>query len=378
MDEATGTVTQPTESLIVTGTTTEIACEGDDDATITTTVTGGTEPFTYAWSDDASVTTPNRTSLSAGSYTVTVTDDNGCTDEETFIIEEGAVVTVVISDDDRVCAAGNELGTLTVEVTQGTGPYTYLWSNGQEEATATDLEVGTYTVTVTDTETGCMAVASADVIDDSDACAELGNYVWVDTDNDGIQDSDEEGLEGVTVNLKDENGVVIATTTTDENGFYLFSGLAPGTYSVQFVLPADYEWTVLNAGGNDAIDSDADPAMNGMTAQVMLEAGESYLDLDAGVHLLPASLGDFVWFDADGDGIQDADEEGVEGVTVNLKDENGLVIATTTTDENGFYSFTDLDPGTYSVQFVTPDGFVFTGANAGADDACRSCRRNSM
>ena len=370
---ATGVVNQSADVLTIVGATTEINCAGDDNATITTTVTGGSAPYTFEWSD-SDATTPNRVGLAAGNYTITATDDNGCSDEESFVIEEGDVLEITISDDDLVCASGNELGSLTVAVTSGSGSYSYSWSDAQEQSTPTavNLTVGTYNVTVTDTETGCSTVTSAEVIGDANACAELGNFVWIDTDNDGIQDADELGLEGVTVNLKDEDGNVIATTTTDENGAYLFTGLAPGTYSVQFVLPADYEWTVLNAGGDEATDSDADPAMNGMTEQVTLVAGESNLDLDAGLNLLPASLGDFVWFDANGDGVQNNGEAGVQGVTVNLKDEDGNVIATTTTDDDGFYSFTDLEPGTYSVQFVLIDGFVFTGANAGANDALDS------
>ena len=77
--------------------------------------------------------------------------------------------------------------------------------------------------------------------------------------------------------------------------------------------------------------------------------------------VLPAaSLGDFVWEDLNGNGLQDAGEPGIEDVTVNLLDADGNVIDTTMTDGDGFYEFTDVAPGTYSVQFVAPDDFVFT------------------
>ena len=201
--------------------------------------------------------------------------------------------------------------------------------------------------------------------------ASLGDFVFLDEDADGIQDPGEEGVEGVTVNLKDEDGNVIATTETDENGAYLFDGLVPGEYSVQFVLPAGNEFSPLNEGGDEALDSDADVAMDGMTEPVVLTSGEDNEDLDAGIYE-PASLGDFVFLDEDGDGIQDPEDDGIEDVTVNLLDEDGNVIATTTTDENGFYEFTDLTPDTYSVEFVTPDGLTASPANQGSDDAMDS------
>ena len=78
-----------------------------------------------------------------------------------------------------------------------------------------------------------------------------------------------------------------------------------------------------------------------------------------------AALGDFVWLDTDMDGIQDAGEIGVANVTVRLLDGNGNELATTTTDANGFYSFTNLAPGTYRVDFVPPAGYTISPANQG-------------
>ena len=86
--------------------------------------------------------------------------------------------------------------------------------------------------------------------------AELGNFVWFDADQDGLQDGDEVGVPNATVHLKDANGVIIDTTQTDSNGLYLFDQLVPGTYSVQFVLPAGFDgFTTANVGANDAVDS---------------------------------------------------------------------------------------------------------------------------
>lgn len=85
-----------------------------------------------------------------------------------------------------------------------------------------------------------------------------------------------------------------------------------------------------------------------------------------------ACLGDFVWNDVNMNGIQDAGETGIGGVYVDLMDCNGLVLDTTMTDESGFYMFCELDAGDYKVQFVLPDGYVFSPQNQGADDAVDS------
>ena len=68
--------------------------------------------------------------------------------------------------------------------------------------------------------------------------AALGDFVWYDTNDNGIQDSGENGVSGVTVELEDTSGNILSTTTTDANGAYHFTGLTPGQYEVQFVAPA--------------------------------------------------------------------------------------------------------------------------------------------
>jgi hypothetical protein len=115
--------------------------------------------------------------------------------------------------------------------------------------------------------------------------ASLGDYVWFDFDIDGLQDDTEVGVENATVHLKDANGNIIDTTQTNSSGYYLFDNLVPGTYSVQFVLPAGYDgFTGENEGSDDAIDSDADPSLGFMTAPVTLVSGEHNPTLDAGVY----------------------------------------------------------------------------------------------
>lgn len=117
----------------------------------------------------------------------------------------------------------------------------------------------------------------------------LGDYVWLDANDNGLQDGHEAGVSGVTVQLLDANGNVLDTTTTDASGFYLFDDLVDGDYLVKFVLPAGHLFTTLNAGVNDNVDSDADP-VTGMTSLISLGTGEHRRDVDAGLVLSSASI----------------------------------------------------------------------------------------
>ncbi|WP_348697802.1 SdrD B-like domain-containing protein [Duganella fentianensis] len=204
--------------------------------------------------------------------------------------------------------------------------------------------------------------------------ASLGNRVWLDSNKNGVQDSAEAGVAGVKVLLLDASGNPTgASAITDGNGSYSFTNLKPGTYSVQFdtsTLPANYVLTNAHAGSNGAIDSDAN-RVTGVTQQVTLNSGDSNQDLDAGIVALPATIGDRVWLDTNGNGVQDGGEQGVDGVVVTLKGANGATLGSVTTHDGGQYSFT-VDPGTYTVSVAPPSGYAFTAAGKGGNGALDS------
>lgn len=109
----------------------------------------------------------------------------------------------------------------------------------------------------------------------------IGDYVWYDDNNNGIQDAEEEPVEGMTVELLNTSGSTIASQTTDASGKYSFD-VVPGTYSVRFSgLPANYTFAKMNMGADDSIDSDADS--NGYTQPVIVDIGADNFDLDAGI-----------------------------------------------------------------------------------------------
>ncbi|WP_416968828.1 SdrD B-like domain-containing protein [Streptomyces sp. 4F14] len=193
----------------------------------------------------------------------------------------------------------------------------------------------------------------------------LGDYVWYDENGNGIQDPGEKPAPGITVKLIDPaTGRTVKTTTTGTDGKYLFDELPDGKYKVCFDKPAGYQWTKQNAGaaGDDSV---VDPS-TGCSPEVTLgPANRSDLTLDAGLTPLN-KVGDYVWYDENGNGIQDPGEKPAPGVPVELIDATtGKTVKTTTTGSDGKYLFDDLPDGSYKVCFTAPDGYQFTKQNAG-------------
>ena len=124
--------------------------------------TGGVMPYTYKWADDALKNTALRTNLSAGSYTVTVTDAFNCIATETYTITNSPPATALVSTAPSSC--GQSDGAASVLMTGGTPPFVYNWSNGANTDVVTGLKAGAYTVTVTDSN-GCQTVGNANISD---------------------------------------------------------------------------------------------------------------------------------------------------------------------------------------------------------------------
>ncbi|HCT7601540.1 TPA: carboxypeptidase regulatory-like domain-containing protein, partial [Staphylococcus aureus] len=298
-----------------------------------------------------------------GDYVWEDTNKNGIQDQD----EKGiSGVTVTLKDEN-----GNVLKTVT---TDADGKYKF-----------TDLDNGNYKVEFTTPEgyTPTKVTSGSDIEKDSNGLTttgvingadnmtldsgfyktpkyNLGNYVWEDTNKDGKQDSTEKGISGVTVTLKNENGEVLQTTKTDKDGKYQFTGLENGTYKVEFETPLGYTPTQVGSGTDEGIDS------NGTSTTGVIKDKDNDT-IDSGFYKPTYNLGDYVWEDTNKNGVQDKDEKGISGVTVTLKDENDKVLKTVTTDENGKYQFTDLNNGTYKVEFETPSGYTPTSVTSGND-----------
>ncbi|MFC5608673.1 SdrD B-like domain-containing protein [Variovorax soli] len=212
--------------------------------------------------------------------------------------------------------------------------------------------------------------------------ARLQGRVWQDLNADELQDDGEAGIAGATVELVrdiDGNGLitsdeVVSTAVTDADGVYSFGNLVPGEgYQLRFATPNGYDASVTN------------PLFDPMT----LQAGDNSGNADIGFFKF-ASLGNRVWNDFNGNGVQDAGETGRAGVKVELYTAfrgnvgegggalgtetvvPGDLVATQLTDANGNYSFDSVIPGEYLVRFVAPDGTVLSSSNVGVNDAVDS------
>lgn len=151
----TQTIGSPPE-IIPSANITNTLCNGDSNGEIDLSVTGGVAPYTYSWSNGA--TTQDINGLSAGTYTVTITDNSGCTDVESFTVTEPAVLTINPSVTNVSCF-GESTGAVSSNVTGGTAPYTYAWSTGDATQNLSGQPAGTYSLTVTDAN-GCVAMAA--------------------------------------------------------------------------------------------------------------------------------------------------------------------------------------------------------------------------
>jgi len=200
----------------------------------------------------------------------------------------------------------------------------------------------------------------------------ITGYAWMDTDLGGDQDGGEMALSGVTVTLRDAstNAAVGSPATTSTSGTYAFSGVTPGAYYVEFSgFPAGKVPTFKNLTGNDQNDSDA--GATGRTDVFYLNSCD-YLDFDLGLRnppLNPASICGTAWDDLNKDGTFQVTEPGIANIEVQLLDVNGFVLNTVTTDGNGDYCFTNLDPNVgYQVAFVPPAvGIMFSVAGPDQD-----------
>jgi hypothetical protein len=164
----------PPVSVSITNST-NVSCFGGSDGSATASASGGATPYTYNWSNGATGATASG--LSAGAYTVTVTDANNNTASDNVTITQPTAVSVTASSTNASCPGATD-GTASASASGGTPGYTYSWSNGATGSNISGLGAGTYTVIATDAN-GCTANASVTIIEGA------GITYYEDSDNDG-------------------------------------------------------------------------------------------------------------------------------------------------------------------------------------------------
>ena len=300
--------------------TTDATCFGFADGTATATAAGGNGGFTYAWSNGDMVEV--ATGLSAGSYTVTVTDVTGCTAEASVTIGEPTAVAVSATGIDVSCTA---LGSVSATASGGTGNITFEWNTGDMTADVSDLEAGVYSVTATD-ENSCTAMASVEIM----------------------------GALSPEVNITVDQQL----TEDDPDGGELSVAITGGT------MPYDIEWS--NGGTTDSLFN----LSSGQYIVTVTDA-EGCEVLDTAYLFVEACTGGKIWKDANRNGCQDPGEVGIPDVEMSLLGVDiwgNSITGVTTSMLNGEYIFEGLPPGEYLIFMDIPDNYTLSPQDACDDD----------
>lgn len=328
-------------AIVLTDNTTNITCNGMCDGSVSITPSGGTPPFVYSWSPGG-ITTQNLTNLCAGTNTVTVTDANGCTQQLNSTVTQPNAITINPFSTDVTCD-GTCDGYISLTPSGGIVPYSYSWSpGGMTTQSITNLCSGTYTYTVIDAN-GCTSVNNhvIDQILPNSVINGIIYYQSIPTTTGLVQLIRKDG------NLPSDMYIVDTTSVNPTSGEYIFWEVMAGDY----IIKALGDTTVYNCASTYSVGT-----TQWQLAQVYNISNNCndsiYLDID--LIELPNNSGTGningrlvqsggPLLKAPGEPIPDID------ITVD-QSPGGSIMAATTTDIDGYFSFTDLPMGTYIIR----------------------------
>lgn len=346
-------------------------CEPATTTTVTLNLTDGSWVADGANPASATITSNGQVSglTVNGTYRFIYTV-NGCSDTSIVIRKPKPVAGPDILGDGAIC---NTVATVNLPDAAAGESWTQLGVTPKQvtinvtTGVVTGMDtIGTYLFILANAATGCSDTVKVEVKNCNKGS--IGDFVWKDLNDNGIQNAGEPGVRGVIVQLLNGNtNVVITSDTTDTNGLYGFPNLDSGNYKVKIVassLPDTCLITpkkdVATGDGNDTNDSDFDPTSGESPVIVINTSGtgisKDNITTDAGLFSPKGTIGDFVWKDLNDNGQQNAGEPGVNGVKVILWKAVGGVPVTkldsTVTAGNGAYLFSGLKKDNYIVQIV--------------------------
>ena len=266
--------------------------------------------------------------------------------------KDGNVVGTTTTDKDgNYSFTGLNDGTYTVQVDK-TGPLADK-EQTEDPSGKTDSRSQAITFTRTDPDVTNVNFGYADNYS-------IHGLVYRDGDRNETHGATEKGYANQTVELRDKDGKVVATTTTDENGAYSFEKLPAGDYTVK----------VVKDGALTDLDQTEDPdSTMDSTSGVISLSNDHRTETDVNFgYIANNSINGTIYRDGDRDGKKGDTEGRYSGVTVQLLDKDGKVIATTTTDKDGKYSFEHLPDGTYSVKVVKDGALTDTDQTGDPDN----------
>lgn len=262
----------------------------------------GTTPVTgvqYQWFPAAGLSNPNIANPIAcvGSqsvqYTLTASNLNGCSVSENILIGVNPIPAAQVTIPDIVACTG-ETGLQFNPIINPPGSYNFLWTpnDGSLNNTTianptilnTSLGIRQYQLRITDNVTGCSNTATGNlIVNNCSPLATIGDFLWFDQNNNGLQDPGEPGVSGMLVSLFNNAGVNVASTITNPSGLYYFTNVQPGNgYYVVFSLLNGYMFSPQLVGGpNSTINNKADAT--GRTNPFNVPVGASILNIDAGI-----------------------------------------------------------------------------------------------
>lgn len=221
-----GTVLEPVTPLTIGFSKIDKKCNGGiDNGSIDVTVTGGTSPYTYNWSSGQS--SQDISNLGTGTYSLTVTDANNCTESISVTIDNPALLDHFTTIKNVNCNSGND-GAISIDVVGGSLPYTYSWSSGQTTEDITNLIANTYTLTITDAN-NCQSIKSHIVTQPSQPIsitATATNVSCYSGKNGSIDMSVSGGTPNYSYNWANSQGIVLPFQTED------VSNLTQGNYTL--------------------------------------------------------------------------------------------------------------------------------------------------
>jgi protocatechuate 3,4-dioxygenase beta subunit len=210
----------------------------------------------------------------------------------------------------------------------------------------------------------------------------IGDYVWNDLDQDGIQDADESGANQFFIRLFNTQGDQIAFTFSDSDGAYSFDNLFPGEYYVEVDFQIGFSFSPANEGTDESDTNITNENGIGTTSNITIESGTVDNSIDIGLIISPASVGDFVFVDDNANGVQDDNENGLNDINVFLFDTNDNIVDQTVTatvdGQDGKYLFEDVNVGDYYIVFDIPENMEITIKDQGGDDSKDSDVDNSQ
>ena len=310
-----------------------------------------------------------------GRVVIDENEDGVCGQDEHGL--EGAVVTAMQGGTVVATAYADENGRFVFN-TLRPGIYRLRYVLDEETLFARSVSLNMTDADALEAETGEYTLNMSEQISVEDVAvvraSRIAGKAWMDEDVSGGRDAQEGVLTGVTVQLLNGEGRLLSEAQVADDGSYGFERLRSGIYTIRFMLPQNVLFTDYTGNPGDSCV----PVMQGSVGETYpfeLFMGEERIEMHVG-GILPSKMGDTVWYDKDGNGLQDYKEPLIPGVGLTLLRVNAdgtmTETAATVSDQYGYYAFDALRPGTYVLQFNAQPGDTLTscfGAPLGEIDS---------